>query len=455
MAAPVLSTSTPLDGAADVFVNKPLEAVFVSDLLESSITVNSVSLINVATDSSVDVTLEYISGTKTVRVTPLSVLAEKTVYTLRFVGTDIAISSSYALKDSGGDPLLTSIDITFTTGVRTYIDDSSIDKDATDLSLEGDLNLPVHVKALGDFTVKTTWPKNHDHDIATGLNGANQVSITFNKPLSGELCSTDWVDIDMYPMLDDTQYLAAEGTLGTGSLPTMTGLICSGDTLYLAFNATVPNNVGIEVQINTGVTAADGSEFGPSEYLFSFTTDRYPKVSGIHVIKREIKAAIEELNEDYVAALLLSNTIHLQEKFNVSVGSTPSFQQSRWVMLKTLVDILDDKELEKALVDGTRRQLGDFNVSIDPKQSEAARLALKHARALRELDKLERTLAGRRLIAMRYNDTKRIDGCVDRMWHGVAGKLMHEKWKTYQPNMPAANVAQNRQTKTPPSSYWF
>ena len=453
MTVPVLSTSTPLAGASDVFINKPLEAVFVGDLNTTNINVNSVTLLNVATSSLVEVSIEYISSSKTIRVTPLSVLSEKSLYKLRFIGTDIAINVSYALRDSGGDYLATTIEVSFTTGVKTYIDDSSIDKNATDFSLEGDLNLPVHVKALGDFTVKTTWPYNHDHDIATGLNGANQISITFNKALSGELCVDSWVDIDMYGMLDDSQYYAADSVLGAGSLPTMTGLVCSGDTMYLNFNGTVPNNVGVEVVINTGVTAYDGSEFGPSEYVFAFTTDRYPKVSGIHVIKREIRAAIEELNEDYVAALLFANTVHLQERFATTI-TTPTFQQSRWVMLKTIVDILDDKELEKALVDGTRRQLGDLNVSIDPKQTEAARLSLKHARALDGLDKLEKTFAGRRLIAMRYSDTRRIAGSVDRMWHGVAGKLIQDKWRTYQPNLPVANIAVNKQAQNPPSNFW-
>ncbi len=158
MTVPVLSTSTPLAGASDVFINKPLEAVFVGDLNTTNINVNSVTLLNVATSSLVEVSIEYISSSKTIRVTPLSVLSEKSLYKLRFIGTDIAINVSYALRDSGGDYLATTIEVSFTTGVKTYIDDSSIDKNATDFSLEGDLNLPVHVKALGDFTVKTTWP---------------------------------------------------------------------------------------------------------------------------------------------------------------------------------------------------------------------------------------------------------------------------------------------------------
>ena len=95
MTAPVLSTSTPLAGASDVFVNKPLEAVFVAALNEDSVTVNSVTLLNIATDSIVDTTVEYIAESNTVRITPLSVLAEKTVYKIRLVGTDIAISNSY------------------------------------------------------------------------------------------------------------------------------------------------------------------------------------------------------------------------------------------------------------------------------------------------------------------------------------------------------------------------
>jgi hypothetical protein len=454
MAVPVLSTSTPADGATDVFINKPITVVFDAALLASSITVNSVLLQNVATGNNVDVILTYTDSTNTVRITTLSVLAEDTVYSLKFIGTDIAVSSSYALKSSGGDPLLTTLVVTFTTGNRTYIDDTSIDKDATDLSLEGDLNLPVHVKALGDFSVQSTLPINHSYDVATTINGSNQIGITFNKALSGSACDDSWVTVDVFGMLDDSQFIASSGVFGTGTIPSMTGVSCTDSTLWLNFDGEIPNNVAVEVTIGTGVLASDGSEFGPSEYVLTFTTDRYPKVSGIHVIEREIKAATDELNRDYVAALLLANTVYAMQKFGFDLAP-PSFQQSRWVMLKTIVDILDDKELEKALVDGTRRQLGDFNVSIDPKQSEGARLALKHARALKDIDKLERTFKGRSAIAMRYNDTKVIGGIVNRMWHGVAGKLIDTKWAYYQPNVPAANSSINRKAKTPPTSDWY
>lgn len=455
MAEPSLSTSTPSDGSTDVFLNKVLDATFAAALKESSVTSNSVTLLNVATNSLVDIDIQYVSSTSTIRVTPLSVLAENSVYRLRFIGTDSAISTSYALADSGGDILTSTITVTFTTGTKVFIDDTSIDKNATDLSLEGDLNLPVHVKALGELAVKTTYPLNHAYDVATGLNGANQLSVTFNKPLSGDLCDSSWLTVDVYSMLDSDQYLASDGVFGAGSIPTMTGLICSGATIYAGFNAVLPNNAGVEVTVGTGIVASDGSEYGTNDYLFSFTTDRYPKVSGVHVIEREIKAATEQLNRDYVAALLLANTVYFQEKFAITIGTDPSWVQLRWVMLRTIVDILDDKELEKALVDGTRRQLGDLNVSIDPKQSEAARLALKHARALKELDKLERTQGGRRLLAMRYSDTKMLNSYPDRVWHGVAGKLLNTRWSNYQPNMPVSNISVNRQTKVGPENPWY
>lgn len=455
MAAPVLSISSPIDGASDSFLNKTLTATFAAALDTATVNSNAVILLNVATEGIVETNISYNTATFTISITPLSVLAEDTVYKLRFPGTDIAIGEGYVLKDSASsDPIATTIEVVFTTGTKIYIDDSSVDKDSTDYSLEGDLNLPVHVKALGDFAVSGTTPKIHSYDVASNIDGSNRIAIKFNKDLSGDLCSTDWATVDAYSMLDSDDYLATGNTLGTGSVPPMTGVSCTGNTMYLWFSGEMPKNAGVSVTLDSSITAADGSEFGPSDYELTFTMERFPKISGIHVIKRELSSIADTLNHDYIAALLLSNTINLVEKLNIDVDNI-TWTHLQWVTNKTIVDILDDQELEKAIVAGTRRQLGDLNVSIDLPQTEAARLSLKHARAQKKLDTANKTLLGARGTALRYDSTKNITDVVDRLWHGVAGKLVDSRWSTYQPNMPASNVGISRQGKVPPGTNWW
>jgi hypothetical protein len=451
MPQPTVSTSSPLDGATDVFINKPLTVTFNAALTSTTVTNTSVSLINAATDSVVACLIEYVTSSNSVQITPLSYLGENTVYKIRFPGTDVALNSNFVIKDSASSTLLvTTITISFTTGSKTFIDDTSINKSALNLSLEGDINLPTHVKALGKFSVQSTIPINHSSDVSTTLDGNNRVKIVFNKGLSGALVSTDWITVDAFPMLDNPAFLASGTTLNTGTIATMTGVLHSGSSLYLLFNGEMPKNVGVNITLYSGIIASDGSEFGPNNYILSFTTDRYPKVSGIHSVKTEIKAAADELNNEYIASLLLKNTIEASQ--GVAIDSNPSYLITKWVMLKTIIDILDDKELEKALVAGTRRQLGDLNVSVD---GVVGKLALKHARAIKELDNTKRAVFGAKYLGAVVNEYIIKDYTPTRLWYGIHGKLLESKWATYQGNYPSANAAINRQAKVPPGTDWF
>lgn len=451
MPQPTVATSNPLDGSTDVFINKPLTVTFNSALDSATVTNTSVSLINVATDSVVACLIEYIASSNTVQITPLSYLGENTVYKIRFPGTDVALNSSFVIEeDASNTKLTTTITISFTTGSKTFIDDTSINKSALNLSLEGDINLPTHVKALGKFSVQNTIPINHSSDVNTTLDGNNRVKITFNKGLSGSLVSTDWISVDSFPILDNPAFLAVGTTLNTGTIPSMTGVLYSGSSLYLLFNDQMPKNVGVNITLATGIIASDGSEFGPNNYTLSFTTDRYPKVSGIHSVKTEIKAAAEELNNEYIASLLFKNTIEVSQA--ITIGSDPDYLITKWVLLKTIIDILDDKELEKALVAGTRRQLGDLNVSVD---GVIGKLAIKHARALKELDSTKRAIHGAKYLGAVINEFIIKDYTPTRLWYGIHGKLVESKWATYQGDYPSANAAINRQAKVPPGTDWF
>ena len=457
MVVPSVSSSVPADGASDVFLNKPITATFAAALDTDSISATSVTLLNVATDDVVATSLSYDTSSDVLTITPLSTLEESTVYKLRFPGTDIAISASHVLLDSGSSTrLATTISITFTTGTRMYLDDTAVDKDATDLSLEGDLSLPIHVKALGDFVIESTQPKNHKSDVGVSLYENNSFYVQFNKALSGSLLTDDWLDIDVYPILDVDAYLAEGDVLNTGTVSSVTGLWVSGAYLWAGFGAAVPQNCGVSATVSEDVTATDGSEFGPSDYELTFTTDRYPSVAGAHVIRREIKAAADEVNDDYIASLLFKNTIRLMERGSYATGAmdAPSWLISKYVINATVVDILDDQELEKALRAGTRRQLGDMGVSVD---AIVGRLSLKHARAQKALDEADRAIQGSAYLAKKVTEqivSTRYDR-PSRQWYGVNGKLIESRFKYWQRDHPASNSALNRQAKNPPSAWWI
>lgn len=447
MAQPAISSSTPTQAATDVFVNISLEVVFDVALLESSVTTTSVSLTDLSTNTQVGFTVQTTSAT-TVVVTPTGILAEDTVYKLSFPGTDTALSSSYVIKDSGGEALATTRSITFRTGARSFVDDTSVDKEAGDLTLEGDLTLPANVKALGDFVISTMSPKNHEADVATTLHGGNDIRITFDNILSTGSFTSDMVDVDVFPLLDNETWLAESGAWG-GSIPGHTVAV-SGNTLTVTFNREVPNNLGIQIGIESNLVDADGTEYGPNDFLYSISTDRWPSIAGVNTIKREIKAAKSELTDEYIASTLLSNTVKFNAKFNISTAAEIS--KWNWVVNNTIVDILDDQELEKALVAGTRRQLGDFNVAVDP---IIGKLSLKHARAKKAVEDAERALIGAGLIAKRYSHVGTDIQRTDRNWYGVNGRILEARFITHQPDLPAANSIFNRNAKIKPGDqYW-
>lgn len=444
MAVPAVSTSNPLNNAVDVFLNIPLYVTFSSPgIASSSVTSNSVVLFNEATQSVVDCNLSYNSTTFVLTVTPLSVLAESSVYTLRFPGTDIAISSSYVILESGTSTALdTTIDITFTTGTRVYIEDSSVDKDATDLSLEGDLNLPTNVKALGYFVVDTTYPKNHTADLSGSLDGSNSFYIKFNKTLSGSILDQEWLTVNAFPIMDSEQYLAVGTTYGTGSIPTLSGLYVTGEYLYGVFNGELPKNACVQVRISEDVTASDGSEFGPNDYYLSFTTDRFPKVAGVNIIKTELKATADELNDEYIASLLFKNTVILVTRWAAFSQTSPQYLAHKYVVNKTIIDILDDKDLEKALINGSRKRLGDLDISMNYRLGE---LALKHKRAEDEVDDVVDAIDAIKKLGARIEEAIQINYRADRLWHGVNGNIVDNRFRHYQTNNPAANQQYNRE----------
>lgn len=435
MAIPSVVSSNPANGAVDVYLNVPLYVTFSTPgLLESSITVNSCILYNIATDSSVAVDLSYNSSTRVLTITPLSTLAEDTVYKIRFPGTDVAISPSYVIVDAGGvDVLDVTIDLTFSTGRRT---------NAVDLTLQGDLSLPSNVNVLGPFSVLSTFPKNHAADVPLDLDGSNRAYIKFSQNLSGSDMST-WLDTSIYPILDQDQYLAQSGVFGVGTLPSMTGLSYSGQYLYINFDGPMPNNAGVTVRLSEDIAGEDGTTFGPNSYLFAFTTERYPKIAGINAIKTELSSIADSLNDDYIASILLRNTVRLIFRWAPFNPDSPQWLAYKFIVKRTVVDILDDKDLEKALMAGVRRTLGDMTIAVDAMLGAAM---LKMRRAEKEADDADRGMQGVKFLGARINQSICVNYRPDRLWHGINGRIYDFRFKYYQPDIPASNLDLTRQS---------
>ena len=134
MAAPSVSTSSPLAGANDVFINVNPTITFAAGLTTSSVSVNTVFLTDLTNNERVPVTTSYNSSTFTVTLTLYGLLRENTPYRILMVGTDLKVSTALTSADTTELPV--SLVIEFTTGDELYDIDTTVEKEAQSKTLE-------------------------------------------------------------------------------------------------------------------------------------------------------------------------------------------------------------------------------------------------------------------------------------------------------------------------------
>lgn len=442
-----LVSSTPTEGQADWFLNKSVELIFNKAIATTSLTNSIFSLVDIDTNVPVPITVSagYANSSKVILV-PSTSLKENTQYRVLVVGS--AAGLTYSLTAQDEEVLSDSIYFEFSTGETVYKIDSTVNKETSNLSLEGDLFLPTNVKALGyDFTVSKVRPKNNTHAVDVSLTGDSTIRFTFSKALyTGSADYSDWLQVDTFPLLNDVNYLAQSGTLGEVSIPGHTVSINDTD-LIVTFSGNLPNNLGLQVTLFDGITSSDGDSYGGS-MQYSINTALYPEISGIQTIKREVRDIADTFTEDYIGALLFKNSIWLWEKLgqSFSLDALP-FAAKQYVIYSTILDLMEDREYYKYVVAGTRRQLGDLGVSVD---NLIGRIAMKVAKYQKEKENCFQSLLGAWQFKVGRNSTSfdNIAETVNRLWHDINGRYTESRYVYYQDASPAANVAINRQSKT-------
>jgi hypothetical protein len=179
---------------------------------------------------------------------------------------------------------------------------------------------------------------------------------------------------------------------------------------------------------------------------YIFNTELSTQVYGPEMVKRELISIGDQLYDDYIGALLFKNSIFLWEKTGRGLDLTSyPFAAKRWVLLSTLLDIMEDKDYHKFVLGGTRRQLGDLNVSID---NPIGRLALKIARVQKERDIAFESLFKGWQFKSIAGSTRASLFQGDRLWYDVNYRYTDTNYKFYQWNLPVANIYINRHAKT-------
>ncbi|MHA2265681.1 MAG: hypothetical protein ACXAEN_25095, partial [Candidatus Thorarchaeota archaeon] len=124
-------------------------------------------------------------------------------------------------------------------------------------------------------------------------------------------------------------------------------------------------SVGITIDLTNKIESLDSDEYGGALH-YSINTQVYPEISGLQTVRREIRPSSVDYVDDYIGALLFKNTMWLWERTGRGLDlDTLSYSAKKHILYSTVLDLLEDKEYEKFIVAGTRRQLGDLNVSVD------------------------------------------------------------------------------------------
>jgi hypothetical protein len=457
MTVPVLSSSDPSHGDPDVFTNKNLTFTFAAALDEDTITENTFLLIDQTTSKRVPVTMTYDSTYFRVTMVLSGLLRENTSYRVIIVGNDLRATEVLSGADASDD-LVTSIIVEFSTGDDQFHIDTTLGKEVDAKTLEGDLFLPQNVKALGiDFTVDKVRPQNNSAGVAGNITGDKTIRFTFTEALSTTGDVGTWATIETYPLFH-TDYLAKSGEIQTLSpssqdytLPT--GSLSIDDTdLVVTFDRDLPNNLGVTVQLLSAIENYEGLDYGGGlEYTIS--TELYPDILAPRPIKRELRAIDgEHILDDYIGALLHKNTVFMWEL----LGRAQDLDDLDWPATKyvwacTILDVLEDQDYEKFLTAGTRRQLGDLNVSVD---SLIGRLALKIASTQKDKERALNTLTK----GWQFKTAVRSDGVngllnLNRLWYDINGRYTNPSHKYDQPDLPASNTTRSRRAKT--NNPWF
>ncbi len=459
MAQPILASSDPTNTAESVYLNVPIKATFSGELVASSVNSQTVALTDTSSNRFVFGELTYTSGTREVIFYPENYLSPDTRYRFSFLGTGDAIDGTIQSTGTSGD-LLNTISIIFRTGRELYVVSSGELKSSYTKSLEGDIDLPVNIGVIGSaFTVSKYSPKINSAEVSTDT---TEIYIDFSKPLATGSFSQDWFSVNVEPLVDDC-YIAKEidGTItlkqdnsshANFNDPTFSGSI-SGSRLTISLvSGAFCYNQFVEVTLSNEITSEDGDELGNQDIYWGFATELYPNILTLSFLKRMASSVFTYLDmytDLYLVSKILYYTMYAWEASckRYQLSDLPkSFRN--YAMWSTVIDILEDIDLKKAMQAGISRQLGDFLVELNP--AAIGKMGVALARAQRDKELAMATIKKDSNVSIFLVNSVLFNLNPDRLWHGANGKFVSYKFKYWQPDLPASNFGLERMAEVPP-----
>ena len=278
-----------------------------------------------------------------------------------------------------GNTLTGTTNVTFTAG--DDIEVTAGQKTDTEEGYEGDLKLPstLQVTSAAPFQLLSSSPS----DNSWGFTGST-ITLTFNQDVTDTAANLGLIQLYQREFLDEVGFFAKTGNSFVGNAfewdtskwagesstffnePSWS-VSATGKVVTFTTSNERAKNTAYEVVIPEDFAATGASTF-EIEKEVTFTSDSYPSYVTPRSIRNEVFSVFDTLAYDYVHQLIWRHSIDAWRCAGRMGGSLDGGVSGgggyirRYVKSGTVRDIIYDATLQKGLLAGTSKSLGDMQI---------------------------------------------------------------------------------------------
>jgi hypothetical protein len=387
MAAPTLVSNVPTDAATEVAIEQQVVLTFSTALDPDSINEGTISVFR--SDDLVPLRGDYnlTSGDTVVTFTPEKAFFQDTLYKIVLLGSDQGLG--YGIKAATGEFFASTTVLSFRTGTERFVSLPEI-ASRDDIERIGPIREtdPLAIQPVGgSLEVDAYVPEQFASNVSVSATGLH---IDFSLPIDASTVDTDSVVIEQAPVLGIEDYYATipsgstdpEMAVLSGPFTPPTGeLRVEGDKVVFQIDPAGEflHNTEVHVTLTTDVQSTTGASL-ESEVDYFFTTEYFPLFVGARYIRTELGSAIGDITDDTINRIIHKNSIEAWELSSRGINlSSPTWWARKWVICKTILDMLGVLKLSADLSAGQAKTLGDLSISVRP---ASPHLGAKHQQAV-------------------------------------------------------------------------
>jgi len=398
MPAPTLVSSVPATSSTGIGIEQQVILTFSVALDPLSVNEGTVSVFR--SDDLVPLRGEYVlsSGNAVVTFTPERALFQDTQYRVVLLGSDQGVG--FAIKSSTGEFLATTSVISFRTGTERFVSLEEI-AGRDDIERIGPIREtdPFAIQPTsGTLSIDELVPDAFDCNVSVSATGLH---IDFSADIDPSTVTTTTVKIEQTPVLGIDDYFATVvfptdecPTLGIQTaaafVPPTGDLRVEGDKVVFEIDPSAEflHNTEVHVTVSTNVASTTGATLS-SETSYFFTTEYFPLFVGPSFLRTELGPPVATLTDDTLKRIIYKNSIEAWEMANKGIDlKRPTWWARKWVICKSMLDILGVLLLTKDIQAGQSKTLGDLSISTKPANPELGAKYKQATDCLKELGDL-------------------------------------------------------------------